>query len=115
MSASPASRPIVARRRVLLLAALVLLLAGAAIAVLIIKPWASTPAAAQPTVWQEITGGITNGQVPKDVALEAFAYLCRVSIPGVQRSTRVAPRPTWATSTTSRSWWLPTRPSRSGS
>jgi hypothetical protein len=84
MSASPASRPIVARRRVLLLGALVLLLAGAAIAVLIIKPWASTLAAAQPTVWQEITGGITNGQVPKDVALEAFAYLYRVSIPGVQ-------------------------------
>jgi hypothetical protein len=37
----------------------------------------------QPTVWQTITAGITDGTVPKDVALEAFAYLYQVDIPGV--------------------------------
>ena len=35
------------------------------------------------TVWQTITGGITNGVVPKQTALEAFAYLYQVDIPGV--------------------------------
>jgi hypothetical protein len=35
------------------------------------------------TVWQTITGGITNGVVPKQTALEAFAYVYQVDIPGV--------------------------------
>ena len=40
--------------------------------------------APQQTVWQQITSGVTaDGRVPKDVALEAFAYLYRVNIPGV--------------------------------
>jgi len=39
--------------------------------------------AAPKTVWQNITAGITDGTVPKQTALEAFAYLYRVDIPGV--------------------------------
>lgn len=35
------------------------------------------------TVWQSITSGITDGNVPKQTALEAFSYLFKVSIPGV--------------------------------
>ena len=40
-------------------------------------------ASTRPTIWQAITAGITDGTVPKDVALEAFAYLYQVDIPGV--------------------------------
>ena len=39
--------------------------------------------AAPKTVWQNITAGISDGTVPKQTALEAFAYLYRVDIPGV--------------------------------
>jgi hypothetical protein len=35
------------------------------------------------TIWQAITSGITDGTVPKQTALEAFAYLYGVDIPGV--------------------------------
>jgi hypothetical protein len=35
------------------------------------------------TVWQSITSGISDGAVPKQTALEAFAYLFKVDIPGV--------------------------------
>jgi hypothetical protein len=35
------------------------------------------------TIWQAITAGIANGAVPKQVALESFAYLYQVDIPGV--------------------------------
>ena len=35
------------------------------------------------TVWQNITSGIRDTGVPKDVALQAFAYLYKVTIPGV--------------------------------
>jgi len=41
------------------------------------------PAAPTSTVWQEITSGITDSGVPKQAALEAFAYLYQVDIPGV--------------------------------
>jgi hypothetical protein len=37
----------------------------------------------QQTVWQKISAGITDGNVPKDTALEAFAYVLKVDIPGV--------------------------------
>ena len=40
-------------------------------------------ATASQTVWQNITSGIRDDGVPKDVALEAFAYLYHVNIPGV--------------------------------
>ncbi len=43
----------------------------------------SSPSVAAPTVWQNITAGIRDTGVPKDVALEAFAYLYQVDIPGV--------------------------------
>jgi len=36
-----------------------------------------------PTVWESITSGIQEGVVPKQAALEAFAYIYKVSIPGV--------------------------------
>ena len=46
-------------------------------------PWAlATPE--PPTVWQQITTGITDPRVPRQVALEAFSYLYRVPIPGVK-------------------------------
>ncbi len=35
------------------------------------------------TIWQTITSGITDSNVPKQTALEAFAYLYKVDIPGV--------------------------------
>lgn len=35
------------------------------------------------TIWQTITAGIQNDSVPKQTALEAFAYVYRVNIPGV--------------------------------
>ena len=35
------------------------------------------------TIWQAITSGITDGTVPKQTALEAFAYLYKVDIPDV--------------------------------
>jgi hypothetical protein len=35
------------------------------------------------TIWQTITDGITDSGVPKQTALEAFAYLYKVDIPGV--------------------------------
>jgi hypothetical protein len=35
------------------------------------------------TIWQTITAGVTDGRVPKQTALEAFAYLYKVDIPGV--------------------------------
>jgi hypothetical protein len=35
------------------------------------------------TIWQKITAGIADSIVPKDTALEAFAYLYKVQIPGV--------------------------------
>jgi hypothetical protein len=35
------------------------------------------------TVWQSITSGITDGTVSKRTAVEAFAYLYKVDIPGV--------------------------------
>jgi hypothetical protein len=46
---------------------------------------AGTPSSssATQTVWQNITAGIRDTGVPKDVALEAFAYLYHVDIPGV--------------------------------
>ena len=42
-----------------------------------------TATSANKTVWQNITAGIRDTGVPKDVALEAFAYIYHVSIPGV--------------------------------
>ena len=41
-----------------------------------------TPSPTQ-TTWQAITSGITDGTVPKQTALEAFAYVYKVNIPGV--------------------------------
>ena len=71
------------RRRVLLLGLLLVAL-GAVATVILVARRATTPSAAEPTVWQSITAGITDGAVPKNVALEAFAYDYAVSIPGVQ-------------------------------
>lgn len=63
------------------LAALVALVAIVALIAVTLTQWLS-PAPSQ-TIWQRITAGITDGGVPKDTALEAFAYLYRVDIPGV--------------------------------
>jgi hypothetical protein len=63
------------------LGALILIVILAAGAYLVV-PGLLSPAK-QETVWQKISAGITDGTVPKDTALEAFAYLFKVDIPGV--------------------------------
>jgi hypothetical protein len=69
--------------------ALVALLAIVALVVVEVPPLvtstpSSTPSSAHPeTIWQTITAGITDGMVPRETALEAFAYLYKVDIPGV--------------------------------
>jgi hypothetical protein len=52
------------------------------IAAVLVVPQLLVPAQTT-TVWQAITAGISNGKVPKQTALEAFAYLYQVDIPGV--------------------------------
>jgi hypothetical protein len=83
MNAPSTRRPFVARHRWPLLIAVVLLVAVATIGLLIVRPWAGPSTSWSATIWAEITSGITDGQVPKQVALEAFAYDYRVTIPGV--------------------------------
>jgi hypothetical protein len=46
------------------------------------SPGATAPGAGT-TIWDAITAGIQDGTVPKDVALEAFAYVYKVEMPGV--------------------------------
>ncbi len=67
------------RRRLLVLLLALLVIAGVAV---VEVPQLLSPASTE-TIWQAITSGITNGTVPKQTALEAFAYVYRVSIPGV--------------------------------
>ncbi len=67
------------RRRWLVL--LLGLLAIVAVAAVEVPQWLF-PAPTQ-TIWQTITAGIQNDSVPKQTALEAFAYVYRVNIPGV--------------------------------
>jgi hypothetical protein len=76
-------RPFHLRRRWLVLGAVILLAGGAAVGVLIARPWAVAVTSEPPTIWEEITSGIVDGKVPKQVAVEAFSYLFRVPIPGV--------------------------------
>ncbi len=64
----------------MLLVLLGLLLVGA-VGVVEVPQWLS-PAPSQ-TIWQTITAGIQDGTVPKQTALEAFAYVYKVDIPGV--------------------------------
>ena len=80
--AAQAVRPSVRRkfdRRLLGLLGVVIVIA-ALLAVELPQFLASTP---NQTVWQAITAGIKDGTVPKQTALEAFAYVYRVNIPGV--------------------------------
>jgi hypothetical protein len=63
------------------LAVLVGLLAIGAVVALEVPQWLS-PAPSQ-SIWQEITAGIQDGTVPKQTALQAFAYVYKVNIPGV--------------------------------
>ncbi len=83
MSTTSARRPFLARRRWLVLIALALLVAVAVIGLLIVRPWSGPSTPEVPTIWEEITDGITADGVPKQVALEAFAYAYQVTIPGV--------------------------------
>jgi hypothetical protein len=81
----PQDRPRSRRRfRRRWLALLVALLAIVAIVAVEVPPWLF-PASSAPsqTIWQAITAGISDGTVPKQTALEAFAYLYEVDIPGV--------------------------------
>ena len=63
------------------LALLVGVLAIGAVVALQVPQWLF-PAPTR-TVWQEITAGIQDGTVPKQTALQAFAYVYKVNIPGV--------------------------------
>src|SRR5271157_960107 len=67
------------------LVALLALLAIVALVAVEVPPWPFPAASGKPseTIWQTITDGITDGPVPKQTALEAFAYLYKVDIPGV--------------------------------
>lgn len=69
------------RRRSLVL--LVALVAIAAVVAVEVPQWLF-PSGTQSTIWQNITDGITNGTVPKQTALEAFAYVYKVDVPGVK-------------------------------
>ena len=71
------------RRRALLAALVAVLLIGGAGITQLPGLLSSKPAGPEPTIWSAITSGIKDGTVPKDVALEAFAYLYKVNIPGV--------------------------------
>jgi hypothetical protein len=77
MRAIPQRRQLLAAGTVALI---VILLAG----LLLARPWDRATTAAEPTVWQAITAGIRGDSVPRDVALQAFAYLTGVDIPGVR-------------------------------
>jgi hypothetical protein len=63
------------------LAVLLALLAIVAIAAVEVPQFLS-PAPTE-TIWQKITSGITDPDVPKQTALEAFAYVYKVDIPDV--------------------------------
>ncbi len=84
MNIEPVHHVSLLHRRWLWLVLLLLSVASVVTGLLIAGPWAQAPAAQSKTVWQEISSGITGGQVPKQTALEAFAYLYHVTIPGVQ-------------------------------
>ena len=83
----PASDPPRGRRRprrrwLVALLALLAIVALVAVAV----PQFLSPAASSKrpeTIWQTITDGVTDGTVPTQTALEAFAYLYKADIPGV--------------------------------
>jgi hypothetical protein len=65
-------------------AAIAALIAVLVIGLLLARPWERPGQTAGPTVWQGITAGIREGEVPLETALQAFAYVFNVDIPGVQ-------------------------------
>jgi hypothetical protein len=68
------------KRRLLVPLLGLLVIVGVVGALVLPQFFASNPTQ---TVWQSITSGMTDGTVPKQVALEAFAYVYKVNIPGV--------------------------------
>ncbi|MFN8035916.1 MAG: hypothetical protein U0V73_08285 [Acidimicrobiia bacterium] len=91
MTVSEPPRPKRRRRGRWVVAAIVLVVALVAGA-FVWSPWSSSksaPPTRRPvivkTVWEKITDGIRpDGTVPKDVALQAYAYTHKLKIPGVQ-------------------------------
>ncbi len=84
VDAAPSANPIARRgRRRLLVALAVVLVAALVAAAVVVVRTVTGPSPDEPTIWQAITAGTTDGPVPKDVALEAFAYEFGVTIPGV--------------------------------
>jgi hypothetical protein len=75
---SPPTRRRVDRRILAALAALVVI-----VALLALTLPQFLGSSSGETVWQKITAGITDGVVPKQTALEAFAYVFKTDIPGV--------------------------------
>jgi hypothetical protein len=82
-SATTPDRPRGRRVRRRWLALLVGLLAIGAVVAVELPQFLSPAQKYTSTVWQTITDGITDGTVPKQTALEAFAYVYRTEIPGV--------------------------------
>ena len=87
------------RRRLLLILLAVLVIGGIGV---VEVPQLLSPAPTQ-TIWQAITAGINGGVVPKQTALEAFAYVYKVDIPDVTvpRGTDGGDAPTSGTGVTS--------------
>ena len=79
-----ASMRAIPQRRQLLAAGVVALIAILLAGLLLARPWDRAKTAADATVWQAITAGIRGDSVPLDVALQAFAYVSGVDIPGVR-------------------------------
>ena len=74
--------PGIATRRRLQAAAIGGLVVVLLAALLLLRPWDRAKPAEEETVWQAITSGIDGGQVPLETALQAFAYLTGIEIPG---------------------------------
>jgi hypothetical protein len=70
-------------KRRLLVALLGLLVIAGVVSALVLPQFLASNPSPTKTIWQSITSGISDGAVPKQTALEAFAYLYRVNIPGV--------------------------------
>ena len=51
---------------------------------LVTRPWDRSSGPPDATVWQNITSQISDGRMSKDGALQAFAFLHQVDIPGVE-------------------------------
>lgn len=71
------------RRRLAVGAIAGVVLLALLVVLLVVRPWNRSGTVGEPTVWDAISGGITGDGVPVETALQAFAYLSGIDIPGV--------------------------------